>query len=131
MPTLYTQRNISNLVITVDTSPSSQETSNPIKGKLTSLWTGPWIVEDLKNNTTDMLKMGNASRTVHVNHFQPLLEEDTSCCVSLNWVPPLFSHEPAPLPCSQECSGSAAMDSSSGTSGATRSGRVVNVMEIQ
>ena len=51
--------------------------SNPIKGKLNPRWTGPWAVLRMKSPTTVQLKMGAASRTVHINRVRPLmLEED-------------------------------------------------------
>jgi len=102
--------------------------SNPIKGKLSSRWSGPWTVESMKNDTTVVLRMGAAYRTVHVNRVRPLLEEDVDHHVPSDWVPPLFSYEPAPLQAAPDCS----EQTSPGDSGGlyvTRSGRTVRPVQ--
>ena len=110
--------------------------SNPIKGKLSPRWTGPWAVLRMKSPTTVQLKMGAASRTFHINRVCPLmLEESRDHQVSSNWVPPLFTHEeillqPDQVNTSDETS--ADISTSEGPSELpyiTRSGRVVKPVE--
>ena len=68
--------------------------SNPIKGKLSPRWTGPWTVLCMKSPTTVQLKMGAVSHMVHINQVHPLmLEEDKDHQASPNWVPPLFIYK--------------------------------------
>ena len=78
--------------------------------------------------------MGNANLSVHVNRVRPPLEEDTSRHVPSDWVPPLFSNEPAPLVDLQEDCDPVIVDSeslpeSSRASYVTRSGRVVRPVQ--
>ena len=88
----------------------------------------------MKNNTTVVLRMGNANRSVHVNRVRPLLEEDTSRRIPSDWVPPLFSNEPAPLVDVQEdCDlvmvNSESLPEPSEVPYVTRSGRVVRPVQ--
>ena len=78
--------------------------------------------------------MGNANCSVHVNRVRPLLEEDTSRRVPSDWVPPLFSNEPAPLVDLQEDCDPVIVDSESLPEPSkapyvTRSGRVVRSVQ--
>ena len=108
--------------------------SNPIRGKLSPRWTGPWTVLCMKSPTTVQLEMAAASRTVHINRTL-LLEEDKDHQVPPNWVPPLFTHEEI-LQQPDQVSTSDETTADSSTSGGpsevpyvTRSGRVVKPVE--
>ena len=46
---------------------------DPTKGKLDPCWTGPWLVEEIKEPSTVRIRMGNSTRVVHINRTRPLL----------------------------------------------------------
>ena len=90
----------------------------------------------MKSPTTVQLKMGAASRTVHINRVRPLmLEEDRDHQVSSNYVPPLFTHEEIFLQPDQVSTSDETPADSSTSEGPselpyiTRSGRVVKPVE--
>ena len=47
---------------------------DPTKGKLDPRWTGPWLVEEIKEPFTVKIRMGNSTRVVHINRIRPLLQ---------------------------------------------------------
>ena len=88
----------------------------------------------MKNNTTVVLRMGNANRSVHVNRVRPLLEEDASRNTPSDWVPPLFSNELAPpVDVQEDCDpvmvNSESLPDPSEAPYVTRSGRVVRPVQ--
>jgi len=82
----------------------------------------------MKNATTVVPRMGAASQTVHVNRVRPLLEEEVDHHVPSHWVPPLFSHEPAPPSAVPECSDQTSPGDGGGPY-VTRRGRTVKPVQ--
>ena len=67
--------------------------NDPTKGKLDPRWTGPWLVEEIKEPSTVKIRMGNSTRVVHINRIRALLQgkvDDTP--VDRAWNPPYFHH---------------------------------------
>ena len=66
---------------------------DPTKGKLDPRWTGPWLVEEIKEPSTVKIRKGNSTCVVHINRIRPLLQgkvDDTP--VDRAWNPPYFHH---------------------------------------
>ena len=114
--------------------------NNPTREKLSPHWTGPWTVLSMKGPNTVKLRMGAASRTVHVNRVRPLLlEPDEDQSVSPNWTPPLFTYEELPVqldssptsenPVEQMTTESTEPELWAKSSYITRSGRVVKPVQ--